>query len=83
MPRGHLSITQREGIFHNVELNGQDISRSLKGLTVTLRAGAVPSVTLNVLVEKIGSDFPEADLYIPQATRDLLAQFGWTPPEEG
>lgn len=83
MPRGHLSITQREGIFHNVELNGQDISRALKGLTVTLRADAVPSVTLNVLVEKMVSDFFEADLYIPQATRDLLAQFGWTPPEEG
>lgn len=82
MLRGHVRITQREGIFHSVELNGQDVSGALRGLNVNIRAGEIPSVTMNVLVEKTEGDFPEADLYIPEATRQLLIQFGWTPPVE-
>lgn len=81
-PRGHVAVTQTEGVFHNAKLNGDDVSRFLRGVNVSIAAGEVPAVTLDLIVEKITLDFPEARLYLADGVRELLTEFGWTPPAE-
>lgn len=65
-----------------VELNGVDISRALLGLTLYVRAGEMPTAFLDVIAEEIPTELDEVRAYLPEATRDLLVQLGWTPPAE-
>jgi len=65
-----------------VELDGVDISRSLIGLSLNVRAGDMPSVVLDVIAEEIPTELDEVRAYLPDATKDLLVRLGWTPPAE-
>lgn len=67
---------------HAVELDGVDISRSLIGMTLTIRAGDVPSAVLDVIAEEVPSQLDEVRAYLPDATKELLVRLGWTPPAE-
>lgn len=72
--------TDRGG--HVVELDGVDVSRALLGLTLTVRAGDMPSVALDVIAEEIPTELAEVRVYLPDATKELLVRLGWTPPAE-
>lgn len=65
-----------------VELDGVDISRALYGLSLTIRAGDMPSAVLDVVVEEIPTELDEVRAYLPDATKELLVRLGWTPPAE-
>lgn len=65
-----------------VELDGVDISRSLIGLSLNIRAGDMPSVVLDVIAEEVPTELAEVHAYLPDATRELLVRLGWTPPAE-
>jgi len=65
-----------------VELDGVDISRALIGLSLTVRAGDMPSVVLDVIAEEVPTQLDEVRAYLPDATKDLLVRLGWTPPTE-
>ena len=70
------------GTRHNVHLDGVDISSALTGLTVRINAGDPPHAVLDVVAFSLSSDLGDAHLQLPEATRDLLVSFGWTPPQD-
>lgn len=67
----------------HVEVDGNDISKALRGLTVRLGAGHLPEVELDLSVIDV-TDFgmPEVMVHIPEAVHDALVKLGWTPPPE-
>lgn len=65
-----------------IELDGVDISRSLIGLSLTIRAGDMPSAVLDVVAEEIPTELDGVRAYLPDATKELLVRLGWTPPAE-
>jgi hypothetical protein len=65
-----------------VEVDGVDISRALIGLSLNIRAGDMPSVVLDVIVEEVPTQLDEVRAYLPDATKELLVRLGWTPPVE-
>lgn len=67
----------------SVEINGVDISRCVRTVTVSGGAGTVPQLTLTLNVEhKITTDCSGVEMYLSPATAALLAQLGWKSPEE-
>ncbi len=78
-----LRIGRRDnGLGHNAELDGVDISNSILGLTVTFKGGEMPAATLDVVLDEIPTETDEVCVRLPQDTRDLLVRLGWTPPAE-
>ncbi|MFJ9037470.1 hypothetical protein ACIRF8_12885 [Streptomyces sp. NPDC102406] len=67
---------------HLVELDGVDVSRALYGLTLTVAAGGPPTAVLNVVAKEIPTELDGVRAHLPDATRELLVQLGWTPPAE-
>lgn len=65
-----------------VELDGVDISRSLIGLSLNIRAGEMPAAVLDVIAEELPTQLDEVRAYLPDATKELLVRLGWTPPAE-
>lgn len=65
-----------------VELDGEDISQTLTGLSVRLDAGELPCIQLDVLVLDLTAELENPRIVIPDDTRDLLIRFGWTPPSD-
>ncbi|MER7126746.1 hypothetical protein [Micrococcus luteus] len=67
-----------------VRLNGRDIARDLCGLSLTLGADQFPKVELELAVfETVRLELEDVQVYIPDTTRELLVQLGWTPPSNG
>ena len=64
-----------------VHLDGEDQSDAIRAYKLEQQAGKPAELTLTLAVwdTEIGGD---ATVAIPDATRDLLVQLGWTPPEE-
>ncbi|WP_201296775.1 hypothetical protein [Nocardiopsis sp. FR26] len=55
-------------------------AQALTGLTLRAEAGDTPRLTLDVLaldVTKVGG---QMEILIPDETRALLVELGWTPP---
>lgn len=65
-----------------VELDGVDISRALIGLSLNIKGGEMPTVTLDVIAEELPTQLDEIRAYLPDATKELLVRLGWTPPAE-
>ena len=71
-----LRIRKREDEWgYLVELDGHDVSNALRGLTLEINAGDMPTATLRVVAEEVRA-------YLPDATKELLVRLGWTPPTE-
>jgi hypothetical protein len=72
------------GMKAKVELDGQDISSALRGLSVRYDAQEIPTAVLDVMVHHAGEISADGvHVVIPAATADLLVQLGWTPPPSG
>lgn len=65
-----------------VEVDGNDISRTVRGLTLTTEAGHLPRLVLDLLVFTSEAD-GEAQVHIPADTAATLVALGWTPPDDG
>lgn len=79
--KGELRLTSN-GARHSVHLDGVDIGGALTGLTVRIDAGDGPLAVLDVRASELSADLGDAHLHLPDATRDLLIRFGWTPPQD-
>lgn len=75
-----ISVTS-DGMRAKVELDGQDISNYLQGLTVRYDARNVPTAVLDVvLFNHSDVDAEDVAVEIPDFTAELLVRLGWTPP---
>lgn len=68
-----------------VDLDGQDISRALRGVTIRCAANERPSVDLDlkldaIEVTRLAVRDPEILLSLSDDVRDALIALGWTPP---
>ena len=77
-----ITIHDAGGLNQSVHLDGEDISSAIRGLTYHAEAWQPPKVELDLAVVEWDADLDDARLHIPDATRDLLIRFGWTPPAE-
>lgn len=67
---------------YRVLLDGEDIAPAVRAVTVEATGrDELPRVALDLAIVELGTvSLPEASVYIPDATRDLLVKLGWTPP---
>lgn len=66
-----------------IHLDGHDVARTVRALTLSLGPDRLPSVELDVLVfGEMELDVEGAQVLLPEATRELLVRLGWTPPAE-
>jgi len=79
----HAKISQSSPSRADVELNGVKVEDSIRGLTVTMRAGDLPRLELDPVVVDVSVELGDAQVYVSPATRHLLIMLGWTPPEVG
>lgn len=65
-----------------VILDGEDISKQVRSISITADAGQLPAVVLELMVIEVDSDVPGSvpEIRVAQGTADLLQRFGWTPP---
>jgi phage protein D len=64
-----------------VELDGEDITSTLKGLSLRLSTEDQPTATLDVLLWETSTDLENPAIIVPDKTRELLVSLGWTPPQ--
>lgn len=64
-----------------VELDGQDISSTLTGLTFRIGLDDRPTAVLDVVLWDLSTAVENPKLVVPEATHKLLVRLGWTPPE--
>lgn len=62
-----------------VEVDGHDVTSSVRGLTLTAEAGCLPHLVLDLLVFTSEAE-GEAQVRIPDDTAAALVALGWTPP---
>lgn len=67
--------------YHEVQVDGHDISLGVRDLRLEIKPGHLPRVELELQVHEIHQlQFETAELIIPDGTRDALIAMGWTPP---
>jgi hypothetical protein len=76
-----VKIRQPSPSYAEIELNGVQVEDAVRGLTVTMRAGHLPELELDPVVEDVSLDADQAQVYVSAAARHLLIMMGWTPPE--
>lgn len=77
----HFELDARPG-HGTVRVDGTDISSSITGVTVEARVNDVPRVTLDLRVFETARSDGQAEIIIPDPTRETLIALGWTPPED-
>jgi hypothetical protein len=66
-----------------IRLDDTDISNAVRGIDVSMEAGNLPQVTVELRIDEIRRiDSEHAVVLIPSSTRDALVALGWTPPQE-
>jgi hypothetical protein len=70
-----------DGPRGGIELDGEDISKTVRGLDVSLRVGSIPEVSLDLLVFELEAEAGKTRVHIVPAVRDLLIAAGWQPPK--
>lgn len=63
-----------------VILDGQNISKGLRGYEISHMSPGRPAVNLHPAVFERTTVDLEADVYISPEASDLLIRMGWTPP---
>ncbi|WP_020116817.1 hypothetical protein [Streptomyces canus] len=77
-----LRIGKRtDGPGWTAELDGQDIAPALRSLSLSVDSSPVATARLDLVIEDV-STHAEVDVWMPDATKDLLVRLGWTPPAE-
>jgi phage protein D len=76
-----LQIASNKFGNYDIMLDDHDISGAIRGIDLTIHVGALPRAELDLLILEVASHRMAADITIPDSTRELLIQLGWTPPE--
>lgn len=78
-----VSITS-DGNKHRLVIDGEDVSRDVTNVEVSISAGGYPKVAVDLIHSHVDLDLTKADVEVnvtaPQ--RRLLIAAGWTPPEK-
>lgn len=77
----HAEITS-SGVHHRLTLDGVDVSGGCRHVTLDLEAGDVPELRLELVIPEVRTTAGKVDVIVPDDTRELLKQLGWTPPAE-
>jgi hypothetical protein len=62
----------------NIRIDGQDVSKAVRGFQLESRVGEVTTLVLDLVMVRAEI---EVDTVIVPQTYDLLVRLGWTPPE--
>jgi hypothetical protein len=65
-----------------IELDGEDIARSVTGLSLYISTDNRPTAVVDVVLHEMDTDLDNPRVIVPEKTRDLLVRLGWTPPAE-
>ncbi|MFI6274296.1 hypothetical protein [Streptomyces sp. NPDC050988] len=65
-----------------VEIDGHDITDTVRGLTLKAGMGRVPQLVLDLRIHT-GEAEAEAVVHVPADTAAALVELGWTPPDDG
>lgn len=65
-----------------VEIDGHDVSHTVRGLTVKAGAGCIPQLVLDLAIHTSEID-GQAHVHIPADTAATLVDLGWTPSDDG
>ena len=83
MSRHQVEIHSDGPLKHQVLIDGQDIAGSLAGLSLSVSAGEVPQLMLDLqLIDVTSFGSTEADVLLGAGVVETLIKLGWTPPEE-
>ena len=76
-----VRIRSRSPHGATIEIDGHDIAKGCQALVVDMAAGSFPVVTLTLAILDGGDlDLADAQVLIPDATRDALLALGWSEP---
>lgn len=64
------------------KLDGEDISRAIKGIEFSMEVGVPAEVRLDLAVFEMEVDAEDAKVHLTNAARDLLIRSGWRAPED-
>ena len=77
----NLAISSDRPTEAKVTLDGRDISKALRGIRIDVEYGEPIAAHLELVVYQFHApNLDGATVQIPEATRELLIQLGWTPP---
>lgn len=63
-----------------VEIDGHDITKAVRSVTVSAAAGEPSVMTLEMAVWEAAEIDGEVTVEVPDAVRDALLKVGWTAP---
>ena len=70
-----------DGANGGVELDGEDISKTVRGLDFSMQVGSLPEITLDLVVVELEADAGKVRVHITPDVRDLLIAAGWKSPK--
>lgn len=76
-----VDIYQGKPYDASVKLDGVNVADAVRGVAVIMRAGDLPQVDLDLVVVDVSMELDGSQILIPAATRHLLIELGWTPPQ--
>ncbi|MGW1221317.1 hypothetical protein ACWD6O_34635 [Streptomyces californicus] len=76
----HASI-RLSGAEGTVLLDGQDVSRCVRSLTLTGDVRTGTALELGLVLEEVQHD-GQTQVYLPARVAELLTTLGWTPPAD-
>lgn len=66
-----------------IRLDGQDIVNAVRGVSLTMGVDQSPTLELDIShVEVTRLELEDVEVTLPTATRELLIDMGWTPPQD-
>ena len=81
MSRMKFELTAEGIIGGSVVIDGLDVSSSVRAYDLHAEVGKIPVLVLDLLPFD-RSVSGQAHVRVPDKTRAVLVQLGWTPPEE-
>jgi phage protein D len=65
-----------------VELDGVDVASAVTGLSLRIGVNDRPTAVVDVVLHELDTELKNPRVVVPDKTRALLVQLGWTPPAE-
>lgn len=65
----------------SIVVGEHDISGDVRSVTVHGRAGAIPTVELDLVTAEVTAEAGPVVVHMSSATRNALVNMGWTPPD--
>lgn len=76
----NVTIFQDNPKEASILMDGVNVADAVRGVDVIMEAGALPRVTLDLVMVDVSIAVDQPQIMIPASTRHLLIELGWTPP---